>query len=240
LKIVYRPGPKNAKADALTRRSGDLPKEGDGRSRPVDAILKPENFDSASFGPAFGPAFGSAFDSIVDSASSGPAFDSIDAILASVNGDPNLQAPGKANLAATNVLAAAGKLASVATRIPTHASSHVSSFSCFELNSTSRAFHSDIRNALLHDDLGKEITHALRTKANRHPKVALSEYDYKDGLLLVNGLLYVPADEELQAKTLRHYHDHPAAGHPGRARQLTSWFHATTGGPRCVTLSQDT
>jgi hypothetical protein len=30
-KIVYRPGPKNAKADALTRRSGDLPKEGDGR-----------------------------------------------------------------------------------------------------------------------------------------------------------------------------------------------------------------
>jgi hypothetical protein len=29
-KIVYRPGPKNAKADALTRRSGDLPKQGDG------------------------------------------------------------------------------------------------------------------------------------------------------------------------------------------------------------------
>jgi hypothetical protein len=237
-KIVYRPGPKNAKADALTRRSGDLPKEGDGRSRPVDAVLKPENFDSASFGPAFGPAFGSAFDSIVDSASSGPAFDSIDAILASVNGDPNLQAPGKAmtgnlaatvNLAATNVLAAAGKLASVttshlaapgrlasvATRNPTHASS----FSCFELHSTSRAFHSDIKNALLHDVLGKELIHALRTKANRHPKVALSEYEYhdKDGLLFVNGLLYVPADEELQAKILRHYHDHPAAGHPGRA-----------------------
>jgi hypothetical protein len=195
-KIVYRPGPKNAKADALTRRSGDLPKEGDGRSRPVDAVLKPENFDSASFGPAFGPAFGS-----------------IDAILASVNGDPNLQATGEANLAATNVLAAAGKLASVATEVPTHASS----FSCFELNSTSRAFHSDIKNALLHDVLGKELIHALRIKANRHPKVALSECDYKDGLLFVNGLLYVPADEELQAKILRHYHDHPAAGHPGRA-----------------------
>jgi transposase InsO family protein len=98
-------------------------------------------------------------------------------------------------------------------RNPTHASS----FSCFELNSTSRAFHSDIKNALLHDDLGKEITHALCTKANRHPKVALSECDYKDGLLFVDGLIYVPADEELQAKILRHYHDHPAAGHPGRA-----------------------
>jgi hypothetical protein len=38
-KIVYRPGPKNAKADALTRRSVNLPKEGDGRSRPVDNML---------------------------------------------------------------------------------------------------------------------------------------------------------------------------------------------------------
>jgi hypothetical protein len=205
LKIVYRPGPKHAKADALTRRSGDLPKQGDGRSRPVDAVLKPENFDSASFGPAFGHAFGS-----------------IDAILASVNGDPNLQAPGKAttgnlaatiNLAATDILAAAGKLASIATKVPTH----VSSFSCFELNSTSRAFHSDIRNALLHDDLGKEIIHALRSKVNHHPQVALSECEYQDGLLLVNGLLYVPTDEELHANILRHYHDHPAAGHPGRA-----------------------
>jgi hypothetical protein len=121
------------------------------------------------------------------------------------------------NLAATNVLAAASKLASVATKVLTH----VSSFSCFKLNSTFRAFQSAIRNALLHDDLGKEIIHALCTKANRHPKVALSECEYRDqdGLLFVNGLLYVPTDEELPqaAKILRHYHDHPAAGHPGRA-----------------------
>lgn len=45
-KIQYRPGTKNGKADALTRRSGDLPKEGDGRSRITDTILRPENFDS--------------------------------------------------------------------------------------------------------------------------------------------------------------------------------------------------
>jgi hypothetical protein len=149
-KIVYRPGPKNAKADALTRRSGDLPKEGDGRSRPVDAVLRLENFDSASFGPAFS---------------------SIDAILSDPASDPAFQAP-----IATSHLAAPGKLASVATEVPTHASS----FSCFELNSTSRAFHSDIKNALLHDVLGKELIHALRIKANRHPKVALSECEYHD------------------------------------------------------------
>ena len=44
-KIVYRPGAQNRKADALTRRSGDLPKEGDGRGRPTDAILQKHNFD---------------------------------------------------------------------------------------------------------------------------------------------------------------------------------------------------
>lgn len=44
-KIVYRPGPQNRKADSLTRRSGDLPKEGDGRGKTFDSILKKQNFE---------------------------------------------------------------------------------------------------------------------------------------------------------------------------------------------------
>jgi hypothetical protein len=43
--IKYRPGSSNGKADALTRRSGDLPKEGDGRGRPTDSILSSKNFE---------------------------------------------------------------------------------------------------------------------------------------------------------------------------------------------------
>ena len=43
--ISYRPGTQGGKADALTRRSGDLPKEGDKRLLDMQrAILKPENF----------------------------------------------------------------------------------------------------------------------------------------------------------------------------------------------------
>ncbi len=34
-KIVFRPGKLNGKADALTRRSGDLPEKRDGRSCPT-------------------------------------------------------------------------------------------------------------------------------------------------------------------------------------------------------------
>ena len=46
-KIVYRPGKAGAKPDALTRRSGDLPKEGDKYDEHTkfqyQAVLKPQN-----------------------------------------------------------------------------------------------------------------------------------------------------------------------------------------------------
>ena len=43
-KIVYREGKKNEKADALTRRSGDLPSEGDPvLQQRYQTLLKPEN-----------------------------------------------------------------------------------------------------------------------------------------------------------------------------------------------------
>ena len=42
--IVFRPGKFNGKADALTRRSGDLPEEGDGRSRSTQALIPIEKF----------------------------------------------------------------------------------------------------------------------------------------------------------------------------------------------------
>jgi hypothetical protein len=48
-KIVYRPGTAGGKPDALTRRSGDLPKEGDDRSlENQTTIIKPENILHAS------------------------------------------------------------------------------------------------------------------------------------------------------------------------------------------------
>ena len=41
----YRPGQLGGKPDALTRTSGDLPKEGDERlAEQVQTLLKPENY----------------------------------------------------------------------------------------------------------------------------------------------------------------------------------------------------
>src|SRR5690606_30865265 len=44
--IVYTEGKKNLKADALTRRSGDQPREGDHRiTQRYRPLLKPSNFE---------------------------------------------------------------------------------------------------------------------------------------------------------------------------------------------------
>ena len=41
---MFRPGTQNGKADALPRRSVDLPEEGDGRSRPTQVLIPVEKF----------------------------------------------------------------------------------------------------------------------------------------------------------------------------------------------------
>jgi len=43
-KILFRPGKDNGKADALTRRSGDLAEEGDDRACPVQALIPAAKF----------------------------------------------------------------------------------------------------------------------------------------------------------------------------------------------------
>ena len=43
---MFRPGTQNGKADALTRRSGDLPEEGDGRARPTQPLISAEKFSN--------------------------------------------------------------------------------------------------------------------------------------------------------------------------------------------------
>jgi hypothetical protein len=44
--ITHIPGRENGRADALTRRSGDLPEEGDERRNSSSSILRPENFSN--------------------------------------------------------------------------------------------------------------------------------------------------------------------------------------------------
>ena len=48
--IIYRPGPKNEKADALTRRSRDLPEgKEDEHSGVIASVLQPRNFAALAY-----------------------------------------------------------------------------------------------------------------------------------------------------------------------------------------------
>jgi len=129
-KILFRPGKYNGKADALTRRSGDLPEEGNDRARPVQALI--------------------------------PA-------------------------------------------------------AKFSLSAASTCHDGDIMDALEHDKLSQEILQALRDGIKLHKTIPLGECQYENGLLLINKLVYVSNSSDLYLRILKNYHDHPAAGHPGRA-----------------------
>ena len=74
-----------------------------------------------------------------------------------------------------------------------------------------------ILDALSQDPLAQEILKVLKNNAKTYRIVPLGECTIKEGLLFINNLLYVPNNPEIHLQILKSCHDHPAAGHPGRA-----------------------
>jgi len=69
----------------------------------------------------------------------------------------------------------------------------------------------------------KEIQEIRRKKANgttRDGEIVLGLYEENSGLLMYDGLIWIPDDDTLRLRILRDHHDTQAAGHPGRARIL--------------------
>jgi len=69
----------------------------------------------------------------------------------------------------------------------------------------------------------KEIQEIRRKKASgttHDGKIALVLYKENSGLLMYNGLIWIPDNDTLRLRILRDYHDAQAAGHLGRARTL--------------------
>ena len=90
------------------------------------------------------------------------------------------------------------------------------------LCNTAIKHNSDIHTTLAKDELAMEIAKALdnwgKQLTGKHSRSApLGECIVENGLLYIYGLLYVPKDENLYPEILHAHHDHPAAGHPGRA-----------------------
>jgi len=69
----------------------------------------------------------------------------------------------------------------------------------------------------------KEIQEIRRKKASgttRDGKIALGLCEENSGLLMYDGLIWIPDDDTLQLRILRDHHDTQAARNPGQARTL--------------------
>ena len=86
-----------------------------------------------------------------------------------------------------------------------------------QLNILSTPIQSQIKSCLDSDPLAKSIISALQAKSQKHPSVDLSVWKMSEQLLLINDLVYVPANPSIRLQLLQSSHEHPAAGHPGQA-----------------------
>jgi hypothetical protein len=66
----------------------------------------------------------------------------------------------------------------------------------------------------------QEVVNKLRRGVTRDSKIPLGLCEEDNGLLLYEGLIWVPNNDELRLRILHEHHDAQAAGYPGRAKTL--------------------
>ena len=74
----------------------------------------------------------------------------------------------------------------------------------------------EIRESEAWDDELVEAIERLKEGAPRALSKGLEEWNTEDGLILYQGKVYVPKDEELRRRVVQLHHDTLPAGHPGR------------------------
>ena len=97
-----------------------------------------------------------------------------------------------------------------------------------QANTTEKTINLEIDKELLNEiqtlrAADKEIQEIRRKKASgttRDGKIALGLCEENRGLLMYNGLIWIPDDDTLRLRILRDHHDVQAVGHPGRARTM--------------------
>ena len=201
-KIIYRPGKAGGKPDALTRRSGDLPKEGDEtderRQFQHQTVIKSHNIDEGvardlnlcpaiRLAPAFleqevirlAPAFLEQEHELDESENLGNEDDNH-------NDEPQLD-PDSDQIASDND----------PMDIPTD-----------EL----------WNQAIQRDRFAPKILVMLQNGTRYHSGIQLAECEDRDGVLYFRNRRYVPKSDRLRLRILQLAHDIVVGGHPGRAK----------------------
>ena len=70
------------------------------------------------------------------------------------------------------------------------------------------------------DPLLSSIHAAITVGKRQHPSIPLGDVTIKEGCIYLSGLLLIPDNESVQRTIIEKCHDHPAVGHPGRAKKF--------------------
>ena len=191
-KIVYRPGKAGGKPDALTRRSGDLPEEGDEtderNSFQHQTILKTHNLDDGVAESFNATVVGTSPDPIVLAPAILDQEQDLDEDddTETDHEDPQLDL-------VTDQLNPDNDPMDVATQ--------------------------DLWNrALDRDKFSPRVLEMLRNGSRYHSGIQLAECEDRNGILYFRNRQYVPKSDSLRLRILQLAHNSVAGGHPGRAK----------------------
>ena len=77
-----------------------------------------------------------------------------------------------------------------------------------------------IASATNTDELAMKIKSCLHKQLPPPMRTALSDWSYKDGLIIHKGKVYIPPDTKLRKEVVTSFHDSTIAGHPGFFKTL--------------------
>ena len=198
-KIHYRPGKQGAKPDALTRRSEDLPQEGDERLlHQSQTVLKTENLANEVKQP--------------------------EPVKKSVRFADNIKlyitTRGQTRVQNQPMRIENQPAAGPVTEPTTEPASGLTTETAAEpailvLPDGLRAL---FEKGYEVDPLPNSVLQALRDGDERHPDITLAECEQRGPYLFYRKRLFVPDYADLKAEVLRRHHENPTTGHPGRSK----------------------
>jgi len=203
-RIVYRPGKAGGKPDALTRRSGDFPKEGDERLLTNrHAVLKPQNLiDPPNAGWIDVPDAGHGRIDVSDTRRIG---------VSDVAWNPGNLSDSRIDARRPDGLDAVNSLSLMANDAPDAVQAG---------QPDNRRIATLLAEAYQVDQFPGQILGLLRDGTRQCKEISLADCKEMNGRLFYRDCLFVPDHTPLRLRLLQDHHDPPAMGHPGRAKTL--------------------
>jgi hypothetical protein len=204
-KINYRPGKQGAKPDALTRRSEDLPKEGDERlSHQSQTVLKRENLTEGIVPPKPGKKRVRFADEV-----------KLYLITRSQTRIQNQPIAPMETDTTTMEPAVSTPQEETPPEVQPELAAPVPSDPAAILSEDLRAL---FEKGYEEDPMPNSVLQALREDHEKHPEITLAECEQRGLYLFYRKRLFVPDYADLKAELLRRCHENPTTGHPRKAK----------------------